>query len=154
PAEVPQPPKAHAAPDLTTPVPLRPAEMPRPTTFGAAPPAPGGAMPSQTRTGPMESPEHQRLSPAEIAALVTRGDTFLSAGDITSARLFYERAADAGDGAAALRLGATFDPDFLGRAGMRGSPGDPAQAASWYRRARDLGDGAAAQRLKELEKGP
>ena len=58
------------------------------------------------------------------------------------------------DSAAALRLGATFDPNFLGRVGVRGNPGDPAQAASWYRRARDLGDAAAAERLKKLEGQP
>jgi len=95
-----------------------------------------------------------RLSPAEIRALINRGDAFLSAGDIASARLFYERAADAGEAAAALRLGATFDPNFLDRAGVRGNPGDPARAASWYRRARDLGDAAAAERLKGLERQP
>jgi TPR repeat protein len=83
---------------------------------------------------------------------VARGDKFLSAGDIASARSFYERAADAGSGAAALRLGATFDPNFLGRAGVLGSPGDPAQAADWYRRARDLGDAAAAERLKAFNR--
>ena len=66
---------------------------------------------------------------------MTRGDAFLSAGDIVSARLFYERAADGGDSAAALRLGATFDPDFLAQTSIRGAPSDPAQASSWYRRA-------------------
>jgi hypothetical protein len=100
---------------------------------------------------PAESPASQRLLPTEIVALVTRGDGFLSAGDIASARLFYERAADAGSGSAALRLGATFDPGFLSRAGIRGITGDPAQAASWYRRARELGDAAAADRLKGLD---
>ncbi len=100
----------------------------------------------------MQSRAGQHLSEADIAALVTRGDAFLSAGDIASARLFYERAADAGDGAAALRLGATFDPNFLGRVGVRGNPGDPSRAASWYRRARDLGDAAAAERLKSLDR--
>lgn len=100
---------------------------------------------------PTPSPANQHLSPPEIAALMTRGDGFLSAGDITSARLFYERAADAGNGAAALRLGATFDPGFLNRAGVRGIPNDPEQAASWYRRARELGDAAAAERLKDLD---
>jgi TPR repeat protein len=102
----------------------------------------------------VQSRAGQQLSAADIAALVTRGDAFLSAGDFASARLFYERAADAGDSAAALRLGATFDPNFLGRVGVRGNPGDPAQAASWYRRARDLGDAAAAERLKDLERQP
>jgi len=85
---------------------------------------------------------------AEIAALVSRGDGFLRAGDITSARLFYERAADAGNASAALRLGATFDPGFLSRAGIRGIPGDTTQAASWYRRARSGGSrrrGAAGE---------
>jgi len=82
---------------------------------------------------------------------VTRGDAFLSAGDIVSARLFYERAADGGDGAAALRLGATFDPGFLSRTSIRGAPSDPAQASSWYRRALDLGNGAAQEALRDLE---
>ena len=83
--------------------------------------------------------------------LVSRGDDFLKAGDVASARLYYERAADAGNGSAALRLGATFDPGFLASAGVRGTLGDPARAASWYARARDLGEAAAAQRLKSLD---
>lgn len=93
-------------------------------------------------------------SPAEITILRARGDDFLKAGDIASARLFYERAAGAGDGAAALRLGATFDPGFLARAGVSGALGDPAQASSWYRRARDLGEAAAAERSKSLKQAP
>jgi hypothetical protein len=109
------------------------------------------AEPRDLSPAPVESPASQRLLPTEIVALVTRGDGFLTAGDIASARLFYERAADAGNGSAALRLGATFDPGFLSRAGIRGITGDPAQAASWYRRARELGDAAAADRLKGLD---
>ena len=105
--------------------------------------------PEPTATPPL--PGGQHMSSTEIAALVTRGDRFLGAGDITSARLFYERAADAGSAAAALRLGATFDPGFLRRAGIRGVPGDATQAASWYRRARDLGDPAAADWLESLD---
>jgi TPR repeat protein len=69
---------------------------------------------------------------------LSRGDSFLHAGDVASARLFYERAADAGDWQAAIRMGATFDPTFLARAGVRAG-GDPAQAQSWYRHALDLG---------------
>jgi hypothetical protein len=79
-----------------------------------------------------------RLSAAQIAELLTRGDTFLHAGDVVAARLFYERAADAGDWQAAIRMGATFDAAFLLRAGVRAA-GDPIKAQSWYRHALDLG---------------
>jgi hypothetical protein len=96
-------------------------------------------------------PADLHYSDAEIAALVRRGDAFLTSGDITSARLFYERAADAGSGPAALQLGATFDPVVLGRVGARGVIADPAQALSWYRRARDLGMVEAEQRIKRFE---
>ena len=92
-----------------------------------------------------------RLSDAEIIGLLARGDTFFSAGDVTSARLFYERAAEADSGLAALQLGGTFDPMVLTRAGVRGITADPGQALSWYRRARELGVGEAEQRIKVLE---
>jgi len=150
----PEPPKPQASPAVPTPAPSQPGRMPDPNASVATPAAPEAAATPQAPPSPVQSPAGQHLSPTEIAALVTRGDAFLSAGDIASARLFYERAADAGDSAAALRLGATFDPNFLGRAGVHGNPGDPAQAASWYRRALDLGDAAAAERLKDVERQP
>ncbi len=90
----------------------------------------------------------------EIKALLGRGDAFLGTGDITSARKFYERAAAAESGLAALQLGATFDPIVLGRAGIRGLTADPVQALFWYRRARELGAGDAEQRIKALETRP
>ena len=150
----PEPPKPQAAPAVPTPAPLRPEQMPQPNASVASPAAPRAAATPQAPPPPAQSPAGPHLSATEIAALVARGDAFLSAGDIASARLFYERAADGGDSAAALRLGATFDPNFLGRVGVRGDPGDPARAAFWYRRARDLGDAAAAERLKNLERQP
>jgi hypothetical protein len=143
-----------AAPAVPTPAPSPPGRTPEPSASVTTPAAPEAAATPQAPPPPVQSPAGQHPSPAELAALVTRGDAFLSAGDIASARLFYERAADSGNGAAALRLGATFDPNFLGRAGVRGNRGDPAQAAAWYRRARDLGDAAAADRLKNLERQP
>jgi hypothetical protein len=154
-----EPPKSQAAPAVRAPPPSQPGRIPQPNETVATPaPPPAAATPQapspSVQSPPVQSPAGQHPSTAEIAALVTRGDAFLSAGDFASARLFYERAADAGDSAAALRLGATFDPNFLGRVGVRGNPGDPAQAASWYRRARDLGDAAAAERLKSLERQP
>jgi len=82
---------------------------------------------------------------------VARGDVLVSSRDIASARLYYERAAGLGDGRGALRMGETFDPVFLERAGIRGTRGDAQEALSWYRRARDLGDAEADRLLKNLE---
>ena len=116
-------------------------------------PAPGISAPwaKDSAAAPMSRSAGPQLSPAEVIALVARGDAYLSAGDIASARLYYERAADAGDGGAALRLGATFDPAFLKRAGVRGAPGDPVRALSWYHRAYELGETAAADQLKNFD---
>jgi hypothetical protein len=96
-------------------------------------------------------PANLHYSDAEITAFMRRGDEFLTLGDITSARLFYERAADAGSGRAALQLGATFDPVILGYVGARSGLADPAQALSWYRRARELGMVEAEQRIRRFE---
>jgi TPR repeat protein len=141
-------PSAIAVPDQT-------AEAPE-ALSNVASPAPEERQAATSTTSPATSPTATRSPsnqqrPAEIAALVTRGDAFLSTGDIVSARLFYERAADGGDGGAALRLGATFDPGFLSRTGIGGAPSDPAQASSWYRRALDLGNSAAQEALRDLE---
>jgi hypothetical protein len=109
-----------------------PVEMPAPTASSLEPaPRPAAAVtPTQ--------PPHLVLSPGEIGDLLTRGDAFLRMGDLTSARLFYERAADAGNGEGAMRMGVTFDPSFLGRARLRGAQGNPVEAQAWYRKAHDL----------------
>jgi len=112
------------------------------TTSGADPAA--TSLPSRT-PGPALRPgsDGPRLSAAEMAGLVARGDAFLDTGDIASARLFFERAADAGDGRAAMRMAVTYDTAFLDRAGLHGLDGDPERATFWYRRARELGEGKA-----------
>jgi hypothetical protein len=112
-----------------------------------------GAMPS-----PLPAPEPAtqpgadapRVSATEIAALMARGDAFLAAGDIASARLFFERAADSGDGRAAMRMAITYDGAFLDRAGLRSLGNDPERAATWYRRARELDEGKADPPLGSL----
>ena len=91
------------------------------------------------------------MPPAEIAELIARGDSFLRAGDIVSARLFYERAAEGGDGQAALLAGETYDPRLLARARLRGVQGDRAKAAEWYGRAFALGAPGADALLKNLD---
>jgi hypothetical protein len=112
-----------------------PAAQPVPglsTATPAAQPAPGSS------TATPAAVDVSRLSAGQITELLARGDSFLHSGDVASARLFYERAADAGDWQAAIRMGATFDATFLGRVGVR-AVGDPIKAQSWYRHALDLG---------------
>jgi len=45
--------------------------------------------------GPRNQPTVPTLSAAEIAGLLARGDWLFATGDVASARLLYERAADA-----------------------------------------------------------
>jgi hypothetical protein len=108
----------------------------------AAPPAPMVGTAEPTPSAPaaeaLPAPPHLVLSAAETEELLTRGDTFLRRGDVTSARLFYERVANAGIGQGAMRMGATFDSSFLGRIGLGSARSDPVKAQSWYRRAIEL----------------
>ena len=92
----------------------------------------------------------QSRSETELAALIERGDAFFSSGDVASARLFYQHAAEASDGAAALRLGEAFDPAFLRRARLVRASGDVEQASYWYLRAWELGNSDAEVLLKGL----
>jgi TPR repeat protein len=96
-------------------------------------------------------PAQPRSSSLETASLLERGDRLFGMGDVISARLFYERAAEAGDGQAALRLGETYDPTFLERAKLRAIKGDLKAAAFWYRRAKELGIVEADILLKGLQ---
>src|SRR6516162_1252994 len=100
------------------------ATLARPATL--SPPEPTSSFPAATTAVPPASP----LTAAEIAELFARGDSFVVIGDIASARVFYQRAASAGDGRAALPR--TF--------------GDPARARSWYRRAFYLDDDEVKRR--------
>jgi hypothetical protein len=97
------------------------------------------------------------FAPAMLAAveaanseLRARGDALFVTGDLTSARLFYRRAAEGGDGQAALQLGETYDPAFLAQTRLIGARADPAVAAHWYQRARELGRADAEILLKGL----
>jgi hypothetical protein len=79
-----------------------------------------------------------------VARLLQRGAAMVAAGDITEARLFYERAAAAGSGQAAIEMGKTYDPGFLASIKAIGIRPDPATADKWYRRALAFGDAKVA----------
>jgi hypothetical protein len=100
---------------------------------------------------PRNQPTVPTFSAAEIAGLLARGDWLFATGDVASARLLYERAADAGEVRASVKLGETFDPDYPDGSHPRGLHGDRDMAVFWYRHARDLGATGVASRLKKLE---
>lgn len=103
---------------------------------------------SEVATG--RPPEVSRLTSDEIKTLVARGDLMLGSGDVTSARLFYERAANAPDAQAALRLGESYDPAFLAGARLNRTAGSVPLAAQWYQRAAELGAPEADTLLRAL----
>ena len=101
---------------------------------------------------PTAAPAEVHLTPQEVAALLARGDALLANGDIASARLCYERAADGGNAQAAVRLGESYDPAFLAQTQLTGIRADKNAAARWYRRAIELGANEADTLLKSLGK--
>jgi TPR repeat protein len=86
----------------------------------------------------------------QVEALLARGDDMLATGDVSAARLFYQRAAELGSVAAATAVGQTYDPGILELLRVRGAPGDAQMAAEWYRKAIAAGDRQAEIRLKRL----
>jgi hypothetical protein len=113
---------------------------------GAPPSAIVTVSTGNSSTAPAEAPGSAVLN----AALVERGDALFVTGDLSSARMFYERAAGAGHGPAALRLGETYDPAFLARTRFIGARANAATAAHWYRRAHELGIPEADILLKAI----
>jgi TPR repeat protein len=92
----------------------------------------------------------RHLDSDEIAALLKRGENFIANGDLASARLVLQRAAEAGEAQAALSLAGTFDPIVLDRLGLQGQKADIEKARIWYQRAQELGSAAAPRRLRLL----
>jgi TPR repeat protein len=91
------------------------------------------------------------MDPDELAALMKRARGLVETGDISSARLLLERAADAQEASAALLLAQTYDPAVLGTQDLRSIVPDPAMARSWYQKAAQFGSQDAQQRLAQMQ---
>jgi len=109
------------------------------------PPKPAVVVQLPAEPSPPAAPP-ETLPPALMTALMKRGNESLDLGDIAAARLLFQRAAEAGNAAAATALGKTYDPNFTSAV----SAHDPMRAAGWYRRAIALGDRNAADLLKRV----
>jgi hypothetical protein len=92
----------------------------------------------------------RELDPESIKLLMQQGGQFVASGDLVAARLVYQRAAESGNAAAALALGATFDPAVLAKIGVRGMGADIEKARSWYEKAKEFGSSEAPRRLEFL----
>lgn len=157
----PSPPQAEPSPvpqPVAPPPPLPPSapgHSPTPAPVAAPepsgpslPPAQGPAAPQPVDPVPLPAPapaprpdvpaQASEASAALLELLRRQGDAALGSGDISGARRFYRRGANAGCGACAEALARTFDAEQLRRMGAVGIKPDPAQAEAWRTRARQL----------------
>jgi TPR repeat protein len=103
---------------------------------------------------PAASPPRQHDAD-EIALMMKSGADLMANGDISAARLMYQRAAEAGDATAALALAETYDPLVLRRVNPKGGiTPDVALAQTWYQKAKNLGSAVALERLERLARLP
>jgi hypothetical protein len=114
----------------------------------APPPAAPPAVAPETVTPPADT--IHRLEASEIASLIQRANALIATGDIAAARLVLRRAAEAGDGRAAMTLGGTYDPAVLEKLGVHGVVPDLAMARSWYEKAKRFGAQDAITQLELL----
>lgn len=134
-------------------------EAPRERSVASVGPAPSPleATPPPAAKPPVPPAASQRTEPAPLTeeqqratAFITRGRSLVEAGNISAARLFYRRAADAGLADGALALAGTYDPVELARMRVAGVQPDVALAREWYEKARALGAREADERLQRL----
>ena len=148
-----------AEPVVQAPAPVA-VPAPAPASSVAVAPAPAGLPPVPAQAPPQAAaatvtappiPLVQQAAPANLVALLmSRGQAMLELGNISAARLLFERAAELGNAHSATEAGKTYDPDYLRSARARGIAADPARAAAWYRKAAALGDTEAAGRLARM----
>jgi hypothetical protein len=90
------------------------------------------------------------VNAAEVARLAARASMLLGQGDIASARIVLERAAETGNAQASFALAETYDPLVLRKWGAYGTLGDAAKARDLYARAQAGGVKEARERFDAL----
>ena len=69
--------------------------------------------------------------------MIARGEQLLAAGEVTAARLFFERAASERDPRGARGVARTYDAAVLRKLSVVGIQGNAAEAERWYAKAAD-----------------
>ncbi len=106
--------------------------------------------PTAQQPAPQQQAKSRDISPEEVGSMLKRGEDLLMQGDIASARLLLQRAAEAQDARAAFALAASYDPIEMKRLGVLGAAPDVAKARDWYERAKQYGSREAPKRLELL----
>jgi hypothetical protein len=115
------------------------------------PPATTGLAEAQAKSPPpAERAAMNTAGAQDVALLIDQGRQFFEAGDLIAARILFMRAANAGNAAAAIAMGSTYDPVVLADRGVRGLAPDLDKARSWYERAKEMGSPEGPRRLEML----
>jgi hypothetical protein len=92
----------------------------------------------------------EALGDPELARLISRASLLLSQGNVGTARIVLERAAETGSAPALFALAETYDPATLAAWGTFGTQGDVAKARELYAKAFASGVQEAGDRLNAL----
>jgi hypothetical protein len=105
--------------------------------------------PAAKRIEPAPALTGEEMARAE--RLLAQGSKHFEQGNIGAARMFFQRAAEAGLAEGAIKMGSTYDPVDLATLGpLVGVSPDRNEARKWYERARELGAPEAEGRLGRL----
>ena len=117
------------------------------------------ANPAQTAlVSPAPLPEPKAEAPAappeavpdRAASVLQRGHGLMAKGDVAAARVLFVQGMEFGSPEAALALGRSFDPEFLGRVPNANAEPDAGRAEAMYREwhRRSLAEGSVAPGVK------
>ena len=144
------PPKPSGSPGVTlTSATDKPATTPLPSGDGK-PPMPAG--PAENKPATMTARPTAQEGPAnpEAGRLMARASQLLAEGNVGSARIVLDRAAELGSVQALFALAETYDPLSLSAWGTLGTQGDAVRARELYGRALQGGVEEAKDRLNAL----
>lgn len=110
------------------------------------------AKPVATRQTPSPDAPRKPGDPSEDGRLVAYARLLLGRGDIGSARIVLQRAAEMGNAEASFALAETYDPLILSKWGTYGTHGDASRALDLYARALAGGIKEAKERSDALHR--
>jgi len=156
-------------PPQPAPAALQPKAAPAPVAVAKIdPPKPAAVSPSPSSPPSTVAEVAPRVAPSPAYTMPTaptpaiaasdasapwsvRGLVALAKGDLSSARVYLTRAADAGDPRAFVALADTYDPTILAKLGVVCAPGDSQRAKDYLVKAAAAGVVAARDRMAALE---